>query len=193
MFKTVCAIFVILSLFHVTSCAGQYYCSGSNFSPLYLKFGGHTRAINVRGCYTASYVKSTCDISFHDSEATIASIPFRTRRKRQTYFGGSGADIFSSLLSRPPAYNSGLTVPFNVNQYVNSLPRNSILYAIMTDARAAAYYKGIPYCEKNLIGPLWQQQAFLRGRQDIWYYQRPDGTRKIIAFNAECPYSCLTQ
>jgi len=99
-----------------------------------LKFGGHVRAFLVSGCYTASYVKSTCDISFHDSTATIASIPFRNRLKRQTYFGGSGADIFTSLFSRPPPYDqSGLVVPFNVNQYVNSLPKNSILYAIMTD------------------------------------------------------------
>lgn len=78
-------------------------------------------------------MKSTCDISFHDSTATIASIPFRNRLKRQTYFGGSGADIFTSLFSRPPQYQSGLVVLFNVNQYVNSLPKNSILYAIMTD------------------------------------------------------------
>lgn len=151
--KAIVLFSVILSVVYVVDCAGQCkllktsflkihrhlkkfildYCAGGNFSPLYLKFGGHIRAFNVRGCYTASYVKSTCDISFHDSGATIASIPFRTRRKRQTYFGGSIGDIFSSLFNRGPPYNSGLTVPFNVNQYVNSLPRNSILYAIMTD------------------------------------------------------------
>ena len=101
-------------------------------------FGAHTRAFNVRGCYVASYVKSTCDIRFHESESTIASIPNVRRQKRQIYTGGSLSDIFTSFFSFSPnrgAYSqigfaNGI---FDINQYVNLLPRNSVLYSIITD------------------------------------------------------------
>ncbi|XP_070500265.1 uncharacterized protein [Chironomus tepperi] len=184
-------IFIVYSSIFAVNCAGQHYCSETNLHPIYLRFGIHSIAFHVTGCFSASYVKSTCDISFHNSESTIASIPYQTRQKRQL-FGFPTRSIFESLVFGGLQDRSGLTVPFTISQYVNSLPRNSYLYAIMTDARSAAYYEGIPYCEVHLIAPLRKHLASLGGREDIWYYQRPDGTRIIIAFNKECPYFCLT-
>ncbi|CAG9805882.1 unnamed protein product [Chironomus riparius] len=187
--KTTCVIFAILSVVAITSCAGQYYC-GSNLHQVYLRFGIHSIAFNVQGCWSASYIRSTCDISFHNSEATIASIPLTNRRKRQALFGGSIANFVTSLFSGTHLDQSGLSYPFTINQYVESLPKNSYLYAIMTDARYAN--EGIPFCETRLIAPLWRHHAALGGRQDIWYYYRRDGSRILIAFNKECPYACLT-